>query len=68
MLNTRELQPGQVCLYRRLTLAYERRAVTPNGHDYHVFTTQGGTEKRLGEAETARQVWMDITDCITGAK
>lgn len=66
MLNTGELQPGQPCRYYRLTLAYVRKATTANGYDYHVFITQGGTEKRLGEAETARHVWMDITTRILG--
>jgi len=66
MLNTSELQPGQVCLYRRLTLAYERRAATAQGQEYHIFRTKGGAEKRLGEAETARLVGTDITESIVG--
>ena len=66
MLDTTLLTPGARCLYKRLTLAWERRAETAHGQEYHIFRTQGGAEKRLSATETARQVWIDITDHITG--
>ena len=60
MLDTSTLTPGKRCLYKRLALSYESTRMTIGGHRYHCFRTGGGTEKRLGDKETARLVWVEI--------
>ena len=57
MLDCTELRRGDKCLYKGKTLIYQYDV--PGVCPYYVFHTPRGTEKRLSQPITQRDVWVE---------